>query len=120
MRILTTVATGALLVFGVPALAQAPAKQPPAQSQTQSQPAQPTIRSVQVVDVKDLSPSVRSQVDELVSRTSEEDLQSLRTSIDASPTISSALKAKGVTSAQVVAINIDDKGMLTMFTKTAA
>lgn len=116
MRMLTTVATGALLVFGVPALAQAPAKQPPAQSQAQSQ---PTIRSVQVVDVKDLSPDVRKQVDELVSRTTQEDLQSLRTSIDASPTISSALKAKGVSSAQVVAINIDDKGMLTMFTKTA-
>jgi hypothetical protein len=119
MRMLTTVATGALLVLGVPALAQSPAKQSPEQSQTQSQ-AQPTIRSVQVVDVKDLSPDVRSQVDALVSRTSQDDLQSLRTSIDASPTISSALKAKGVTSAQVVAINIDEKGMLTMFTKTAA
>lgn len=118
MRMLTTVATGALLVLGVPALAQAPAKQSPAQSQTQSQ-SQPTIRNVQVVDVKDLSPDVRKQVDELVSRTSQEDLQSLRTSIDASPAISSALKAKGVSSAQVVAINIDDKGTLTMFTKTA-
>jgi hypothetical protein len=114
---LTTVATGALLVLGVPALAQAPAQQPPAQSQAQSQ---PTIRSVQVVDVKDLAPDVRSQVDALVSRTSEEDLKSLRVSIDASPTISSALKAKGVSSAQVVAINIDEKGTLTMFTKTAA
>lgn len=116
MRMLTTVATGALLVFGVPALAQAPAKQPPAQSQAQSQ---PTIRNVQVVDVKDLSPEARTQVDQIVSRTSEQDLQSLRTSIDASPAISSALKAKGVTSAQVVAINIDEKGTLTMFTKTA-
>lgn len=118
MRMLTTVATGTLLVFGVPALAQAPAKQPPAQSQAQSQ-TQPTIRNVQVVDVKDLSPEVRSQVDALVSRTSDEDLKSLRTSIDASPAISSALKAKGVTSAQVVAINIDEKGTLTMFTKAA-
>jgi hypothetical protein len=71
------------------------------------------------VDVKDLSPDVRKQVDDLVSRTSEQDLQSLRTSIDASPTISSALKAKGVSSAQVIAINIDEKGMLTMFTKAA-
>lgn len=119
MRKLTTVATGALLVLGVPALAQNPAKQPSEQAQTQSQ-SRPSIRSVQVVDVKDLTPDVRSQVDDLVSRTSEQDLQSLRTSIDASPTISSALKAKGVTSAQVVAINIDEKGMLTMFTKTAA
>ena len=116
MRMLTTVATGALLVLGVPALAQAPAKQP--SDQTQSQ-ARPTIRSVQVVDVKDLSPEARGQVDDIVSRTSEQDLQSLRTSIDASPAISSALKAKGVTSAQVVALNLDEKGMLTMFTKAA-
>ncbi len=62
MRMLTTVATGALLVLGVPALAQSPAKQSPEQAQTQS--ARPTIRSVQIVDVKDLSPDVRTQVDD--------------------------------------------------------
>ena len=117
MRILTTVATGALLAFGVPALAQAPAKPSPSQQQTQSQ---PKIRSVQIVDVKDLSPDVRSQVDALVSRTSEQDLQSLRTSLDALPPVSSALKAKGLSSTQVVAINLDDNGVLTMFTKEAA
>lgn len=117
MRTLTTTAVVALLGLGTPALAQTPDTSAPKQSESRSQ---PSIRSVQVVDVKDLPPETRTQVDALVSRTSEQDLQSLRKSIDASPGISSALKAKGLSSMQVVAINIDDSGVLTMFTKTAA
>ncbi|MDH2352389.1 hypothetical protein QCM80_17270 [Bradyrhizobium sp. SSUT112] len=87
------------------------AQEPPAQSDT-------VIRSIQVVDVKQLQPAVRSKVDEIVAQTSEEDLQSLRKSIDAAPAAVSALKAKGLSSSQVVAINIAD-GVLTMFAKTA-
>jgi hypothetical protein len=45
-------------------------------------------------------------------------MQSLRKSIDAVPEAASALKAKGLSSSQVVAINIAD-GVLTLFTKTA-
>jgi hypothetical protein len=45
-------------------------------------------------------------------------LQSLRKSIDATPEAASALKAKGLNSSHVVAINIAD-GVLTMFAKTA-
>jgi 3-methyladenine DNA glycosylase AlkD len=76
------------------------------------------IRSIQVVDIKDLKPAVRSKVDEVVAQTTEEDLQALRKSIDATPEAASALKAKGLSSSQVVAINIAD-GVLTLFTKTA-
>ena len=90
---------------------QSEAQKPPAQSST-------VIRSLQVVDVKDLKPAVRAKVDEVVAHTSEDDLQSLRKSIDATPEAASALKAKGLSSSQVVAINIAD-GVLTMFTKTA-
>jgi len=50
--------------------------------------------------------------------TSDQDMQALRHSIDATPVAASALKAKGLSSAQVVAINIAD-GVLTMFTRTA-
>src|SRR5258708_35340698 len=46
------------------------------------------------------------------SHTSEEDMQSLRKSIDATPEAASALKAKGLSSSQVVAVNIAD-GVLT-------
>jgi hypothetical protein len=65
-----------------------------------------------------LKPAVRSKVDEVVAHTSDEDMQSLRKSIDASPEVAAALKAKGQSSSQVVAINIAD-GVLMVFTKTA-
>ncbi|MCA1453311.1 hypothetical protein I6F35_08785 [Bradyrhizobium sp. BRP22] len=119
MRIFTASAIIAALCLGTPALVlaqgapsqQRGAESPPAQSGT-------VIRSIQVVDVKELQPAVRSKVDEIVAQTSDEDMQSLRKSIDATPQAVSALKAKGVTSAQVIAINIAD-GVLTMFTKMA-
>jgi len=109
----------AALSLGTPALVQAQGtgSQPrteesaPAQSST-------IIRAIQVVDVKELQPTVRSKVDEVVARTSDEDMQSLRKSIDATPEAASALKAKGVNSSQVVAIDIAD-GVLTLFTRTA-
>jgi hypothetical protein len=118
MRIFTASVIVAAVSLGTPAFVQAQgassqpeAQTPPAQSST-------VIRSIQVVDVKDLKPAVRSKVDDVIARTSEEDMQSLRKSIDATPEAASALKAKGLSSAQVVAINIAD-GVLTLFAKTA-
>ena len=118
MRIFTASVIIAAVSLGTPAFAQAPgtssqpeAQPPPAQSST-------VIRSIQVVDLKDLKPAVRSKVDDVVAHTSEEDMQSLRKSIDATPEAASALKAKGLSSSQVVAINIAD-GVLTLFAKTA-
>ena len=103
---------------GTPAFVQAQGA--PSQSEAQKPPAQSStiIRSIQVVDVKDLQPAVRSKVDDVVAQTSEEDMQSLRKSIDALPEAASALKAKGLSSSQVVAINFAD-GVLTLFAKTA-
>jgi hypothetical protein len=118
MRTLTASAIIAALSLGAPAFVQAQgatshpeAQTPPAQSST-------TIRSIQVIDVKELQPAVRSKVDEIVAQTSEEETQSLRKSIDATPQVASALKDKGLSSSQVVAINIAD-GVLTIFAKTA-
>jgi hypothetical protein len=119
MRILTASALIAALSLGAPALVQAQGtSSQKTESQTPSAQSSPTIRSIQVVDVKELPPAVRSQVDEVVSQTSAEDLQSLRKSIDATPQAVSAIKAKGLNSSQVVAINIAD-GVLTIFAKTA-
>jgi cytoskeletal protein RodZ len=108
----------AAVSLGAPAFVQAQgaasqpeAQTPPAQSST-------VIRSIQVVDIKDLKPEVRSKVDDIVAHTSDEDIQSLRKSIDATPEAATALKAKGLSSSQVVAINIAD-GVLTLFAKTA-
>ena len=118
MRIFTASVIIAAVSLGTPAFVQAQGaasqpevQTPPAQSST-------VIRKIQVVDVKDLTPAVRSKVDEIVAQTSEEDIQSLRKSIDATPEVASALKANGLSSSQVVAINILD-GVLTLFAKTA-
>jgi Spy/CpxP family protein refolding chaperone len=123
MRIVTASVIIAALSLGTPAFVQAqgaPAQQgaPAAQSETQAPESSTVIRSIQVVDVKDLQPAVRSKVDELVANTRDEDIQSLRKSIDATPEAAAVLKAKGLSSSQVVAINIAD-GVLTMFAKTA-
>ncbi|HMF68421.1 MAG TPA: hypothetical protein VK602_12525 [Phyllobacterium sp.] len=119
MRALTASAIIAALSLGTPTFAQAQGA--PSQSQTQTPPpaeSSTPIRSIQVVDVKELQPAVRSKVEEIVASTSEEDLKSLRQSIDATPQAASVLKAKGLSSSQIVAINIAD-GVLTMFAKTA-
>src|SRR5258706_9461155 len=117
MRLFTASAIIAAVSLGTPAFVQAQGA--PSQSEAQKPPAQSStiIRSIQVVDVKDLQPAVRSKVDDVVAHTSEEDMQSLRSS-DATPEAASALKAKGLSSLQVVAINIAD-GVLTLFAKTA-
>ncbi|WP_458760670.1 hypothetical protein ACSVBT_07740 [Afipia sp. TerB] len=117
MRALTTSAILLGLALGTPAFAQGTTKGAPSQPDAQAQQSAPQIKSVQVVDVQDLPQDVRSQVDELASHTSEQDLQSLRKSIDASPGVSSALKAKGLSSAQIVAANVDKNGVLTLFAK---
>jgi Spy/CpxP family protein refolding chaperone len=118
MRIVTASVIIAALSLGAPAFVQAQGVSP--QPKAQEPPAQSSavIRSIQVVDIKQLQPAVRAKVDEVVAQTSEEDLQSLRKSIDATPEAVSALKAKGLSSSHVVAINIAD-GVLTIFAKTA-
>jgi hypothetical protein len=122
MRISTASVIMAALCLGTPALVQAQGA-PKAQAQAPSEQApsdqSPVIRSIQVVNIKDLKPEVRSKVENVAAQTSEGDLRSLRKSIDASPEAAAALKAKGLNSSQVVAINIDDDGVLTMFAKTA-
>jgi hypothetical protein len=119
MRISTASVIIAALSLGTPAFVQAQGAAP-SQSVAQKPPAQSStvIRSVQVVDVKDLQPAVRAKVDDVVAHTGEEDLRSLRKSIDATPGTASALMDKGLSLSQVVAINIAD-GVLTLFTKTA-
>jgi hypothetical protein len=118
MRISIASVIIAALSLGTPAFVQAQGT--PSQPEAQTPPAQSStiIRSIQVVDIKDLKPAMRSKVDDIVAQTSEEEMQSLRKAIDATPAAASALKAKGLSSSHVVAINIAD-GVLTLFTKTA-
>lgn len=118
MRILTASVIVAALSLGTPTFVQAQGTPPQSEAQTPSAQSSTVIRSIQIVDVNQLQPAVRSKVDEIVAQTSAEDMQSLRKSIDTTPETASALKAKGLSSSQVVAINIAD-GVLTIFAKTA-
>ena len=117
MRIFKVSVIVAALSLGTPAfvLAQGTPSQPEAQTPSQSSPG---IRSILVVDVKDLKPAARSKVEDIAAHTSEQDMQGLRQSIDATPAAASALKARGLSSSQVVAINLAD-GVLTMYAKAA-
>ena len=117
MRALAMPIVVAPLIAGVPVMAQGTPGPSNPEQQTQQN---VTIRTIQVVDVEDLRSDMRSKVDALVATAKEEDLKSLRDSIDATPQAVSALKAKGRSSAQVVAINVDEDGVLTMFTKKTA
>ena len=118
MRIFTASVIIAALSIGAPSFVQAQGTSSPPEAQTPPAQSSTVIRSIQVVDIKDLKPVVRSKVDDIIAHTSEDDMQSLRKSIDATPEAASALKAKGLSSSQVVAINIAD-GVLTLFAKTA-
>jgi Spy/CpxP family protein refolding chaperone len=118
MRIFTASAIAAALALGAPTFVQAQGTPPQSQAQTPPAQSNKLIQSVQVVDVKDLKPEVRSKIDDVVARTSQQDMQSLRKSIDATPEAASALKTQGLSSSQVVAINIAG-GVLTLFARTA-
>jgi hypothetical protein len=122
MRKITMLAAGAALLFAGAAGAQqqpAPAKPaqpatPPAQSQA------PTIQNVAVVDIEQLPKETQDRVNEVVKQRTDADLQKLRSSIDARPDIKSALEAKGMSSAQVIAASLADNGTLTLITKKKA
>jgi Spy/CpxP family protein refolding chaperone len=117
MRRFTTSVIVAALSLGAPALVQAQGAAAQAESQAPAK-SSAMVRSVKVVDLKELQPEMRSQVEKFASTTRQEDMASLRKSLDALPQAASALKDKGLSSAQIVAINIDD-GVLTMFAKKA-
>jgi hypothetical protein len=118
MRILTTFAVLTSLAAASSAYAQSqsPRRQPVETPAPDAEPAQ-RFTKVEIVDLKDLPPATQTQVNAAIAKTKAEDLQSLRSSIDAIPQASSALKAKGLSSSQVVAANVDDKGTLTLITK---
>jgi hypothetical protein len=122
MRIITILAAGAaLMLAGAANAQQQPAPtQPPAAAPAPAAPAAPAIKSVNIVDIEQLPEATKTQVDTIVAQTSEADLQALRSSIDASPQVKSALEAKGLTSAQVIAASMGQDGTLTLVTRKPA
>ncbi|MFI0844113.1 hypothetical protein [Mesorhizobium sp. IMUNJ 23232] len=123
MRMITILAAAAAtLTFTVAANAQAPATQPSAQAPAtapEGQAAPTTIQSVKIVDMTELPEATQKQVNAVVAQAGDADLQQLRSTIDANPKIKSALEAKGLTSAQVIAASMSSEGALTLVTKKA-
>jgi glucose/arabinose dehydrogenase len=131
MRMITILAAGAALALAMATGAQAQSTQAPAQAPADppmQAPAQPpaaapaeagatSIKSVNVVDITELPADTQKQVNEVVTQRGDDNLQRLRSSIDGMPQLKSALEAKGVTSAQVIAASMSPDGALTLITK---
>ncbi|WP_137931473.1 hypothetical protein [Mesorhizobium comanense] len=126
MRKTIVLATAASLMMAGAAGAQQqqPAPAAPAPGSTAPAPggqqAAPAIQSVNIVDITELPKDTQTQVNQVVAQRGEEGLQKLRSSIDATPKVKSALQAKGMTSAQVVAASMEPNGALTLITKKAS
>jgi len=129
MRKTIVLAAAASLMLAGAASAQQPAQQPtpaptapaprPATPAPGGQQAAPTIQSVNIVDISELPKDTQTQVNQVIAQRGDAGLQKLRSSIDATPKVKSALEAKGMTSAQVVAASMQPNGALTLITKKA-
>jgi len=129
MRMLTIVIALSGLALAQPASAQTidqqlPQTAPPGQetlpdeiSPEQGSPNQ-NFTNVAIVAVEDLPAEIRTQAEAVITQTSAGDLLQLQKSIDASPQATSALRASGLNSSQVVAANIDGDGTLTLIIQT--
>ncbi|MFC3326931.1 hypothetical protein [Mesorhizobium cantuariense] len=103
-----------------PAQQPAPAQTAPAPAAPGAQPAVPTIQSVNIVDITELPKDTQTQVNQVIAQRGDDGLKKLRSSIDATPKVKSALEAKGLSSAQVVAASMEPNGALTLITKKAS
>ena len=97
-----------------------PSPSPAAPAAPKAQSAVPSIQSVNVVDITELPKDAQTQVNQIVAQRGDAGLQTLRKSIDATPKVKSALEAKGVSSAQVIAASMQPNGALTLITKKAS
>lgn len=116
MMILAMCAAFPLATSAAYAQTAAPAAQQPA-SKAPAQSGAVPVTTINIVDINELPEGTKTQVNDAVAKRSDKDMQQLRSSIDASPKVSAALKEKGLTSAAVVVASLDSKGLLTLVTK---
>jgi uncharacterized membrane protein len=101
MRILTTLVICAAASLAAPVYAQTENERPPASGLQDAPQLRPT--AVAIIAMNALPVEVQMQVKAKIAETSKDDMQALRRSIDATPEASSALRAQGLSSAEVVA-----------------
>ncbi|MBZ9662394.1 hypothetical protein LB523_25410 [Mesorhizobium sp. ESP-6-4] len=124
LKAILLAATATTLMAGTANAQQQPTPQPSpaptAPAAPKAQPAAPAIQSVNVVDITELPKDTQTQVNQIVAQRGDAGLQTLRKSIDATPKVKSALEAKGMSSAQVIAASMQPNGALTLITKKAS
>ena len=110
-----TIATGlaAALLAGGSAWAQQPSPRPPTLQAPGPDDVSP-IRGVTVLDIGSLPPQARLQVDNALAQTSPDELRELRAAIDKIPKATQALRAKGMSSAEIIAVALDEDGDLAL------
>ena len=115
-------AAATLMLAGAAGAQQQPAPQPSPAPATPAPatPKPPTIESVSIVDITELPKDTQTQVNQIVAQRGDAGQQTLRKSIDATPKVKSALEAKGMSSAQVIAASLQPNGALTLITKKAS
>ncbi|UVK39353.1 hypothetical protein LHFGNBLO_000706 [Mesorhizobium sp. AR10] len=117
-------ATASLMLATAASAQQQPAPQQPPAAPAPTAPsapsAAPSIQTINIVDIKELPAATQAKVNEVIANRGEDGLQKLRGSIDATPQVKSALEAKGLTSAQVIAASMNPNGALTLITKKAS
>jgi hypothetical protein len=96
---------------------QQPAPASPAPAQPAPSATAPKISAVNVVDVDQLPPETKTEVDQFVAKQGDDGLKKLRQSVDSTPEAKSALEQKGMTSQEVVAASLGNDGTLTLITK---
>lgn len=123
-KTIVVAAAATLMLAGAASAQQQPAQQPAPAPTTPApatpQPAVPTIQSVNIVDITELPKDTQTQVNQVIAQRGDAGLKKLRSSIDATPKVKSALEAKGLSSAQVVAASMEPNGALTLITKKAS
>ncbi|UVK42926.1 hypothetical protein BPNPMPFG_004656 [Mesorhizobium sp. AR07] len=123
MRKTIFIAAATLMLAGAASAQQQPAQQPapaPTSPAPAAQPGVPTIQSVNIVDITELPKDTQTQVNQVIAQHGDAGLQKLRGSIDATPKVKSALEAKGLSSAQVIAASMEPNGALTLITRKAS
>lgn len=123
MRILMTLTALSVLAFAASAQAQSQVPPQVPQSRSEGSAASDTsasqrFKKIQIVEFKDLPTSSQNQVDTVIATMEQDGLRKLHQSIDAIPAAAQALKAKGLSSSQVVVASLDDEGTLTLITKS--
>ena len=115
MQKLTTLVICAAATIAAPLGAHAADRYLPANTLQESAPGPGSaIPNVTIIALNALPFDMQLQVGATVAHANKDDIQVLRSSIDATPEASAALKARGMSSAEVIAALVDEEGGLTL------